>query len=93
LPGKNLPSEQRLVQIIEKMFGVLAPAAELGQFHTLRIGYKPSTTLSASLIDCGPMPKVHFNFMDTVTGVKLSGEMTLQVICEIWEEVQESDEK
>jgi hypothetical protein len=30
--------------------------------------------------------------MDTVTGVKLNGEMTLQDICETWEEAQEYDE-
>lgn len=80
LPEKNLPTEQRLVEIIEKMFGVLVPADELGILHTLRTGLKPSTTLSVSLIKGGPEPIIHFNFTDTVTGVKLSGQMELSDI-------------
>jgi len=92
LPPKNLPLEQRLVQIIEKMFGVLVPADELGILHTLKTGLKPSTTLSVLLINDGPTPKIHFNFMDTVLGVNLSGQMELQDLCEAWENQRESDE-
>ena len=73
------------------MFGVLVPAAEYGDLHTLRTGLKPSTTLSVSSIQDGPQPKLHFNFTDTVAGVKLSGEIRLQDICEISEEQKGSD--
>lgn len=92
LRQKSQALAQQVVQEIIKTYGDWELVDGHGILQRFEAGYTPSTISLGSLTNVGRQPTIHFSFTDTVTGVKWSGEMPLQLICDALEEAQKSDE-
>lgn len=86
LQQKSQALAQQVAQEIVKTFGDWELATEYGMRLRFETGYKQSTISLDSLTSDGLEQTIRFSFTDIATGVNWSGEMPLQLICDVLEE-------
>jgi len=93
LQKKSQALAKQVAQEIAKMSGGLELVGESGIRLTFHHGWRQSIISLDSLTSDGQEQIIHFNFMDTVQGVKWNGEIPLRLICEALVELQRLEDE